>query len=87
MNIPLHGRSPQGKTLVLDPSSEARPIATAPYSRRSTRRTRDDWADIIDLLTLDPDERRKIVRLLGGMRPAVTGRIGFLTSLQPRLSH
>jgi hypothetical protein len=25
----------------------------------------DDWADIIDMLTLDPEARRKIVRILG----------------------
>ena len=25
----------------------------------------DDWADIIDLLTMNPKERRKVARLLG----------------------
>jgi hypothetical protein len=25
----------------------------------------DDWADIIDMLTMHPEERRKVVRLLG----------------------
>jgi hypothetical protein len=25
----------------------------------------DDWADIIDMLTMHPDERRQVVRLLG----------------------
>jgi hypothetical protein len=25
----------------------------------------DDWADIIDLLTLNPEARRKVVRVLG----------------------
>ena len=25
----------------------------------------DDWADIIDMLTIDPEARRKVVRLLG----------------------
>jgi hypothetical protein len=25
----------------------------------------DDWADIIDMLTMHPDARRKVVRLLG----------------------
>ena len=25
----------------------------------------DDWADIIDMLTMHPEERRKAVRLLG----------------------
>ena len=25
----------------------------------------DDWADIIDMLTMYPDERRKVARLLG----------------------
>jgi hypothetical protein len=25
----------------------------------------DDWVDIIDMLTLQPEERRKVVRLLG----------------------
>jgi hypothetical protein len=24
-----------------------------------------DWADIIDMLTMHPEERRKVVRLLG----------------------
>jgi hypothetical protein len=28
-------------------------------------RTGDDWADIIDFLTLHPEERRLILRLLG----------------------
>jgi hypothetical protein len=27
----------------------------------------DDWAEIIDLLTLHPDARREVVRLLGEM--------------------
>jgi hypothetical protein len=26
-----------------------------------------DWADVIDLLTLNPDARRRVVRLLGEM--------------------
>ena len=25
----------------------------------------DDWADIIDLLTMQPEERRRVARLLG----------------------
>ena len=25
----------------------------------------DDWADIIDMLTMHPEARRKVVRLLG----------------------
>jgi hypothetical protein len=25
----------------------------------------DDWADIIDMLTMHPEERRRVVRLLG----------------------
>jgi hypothetical protein len=25
----------------------------------------DDWADIIDMLTMDPETRRNVVRLLG----------------------
>jgi hypothetical protein len=27
----------------------------------------DDWADIIDVLTMRPEARRDVVRLLGGM--------------------
>jgi hypothetical protein len=27
--------------------------------------TGDDWADIIDILTMYPEARRKVVRLLG----------------------
>jgi hypothetical protein len=27
----------------------------------------DDWADIIDLLTMHPEARRQVVRLLGEM--------------------
>ena len=27
----------------------------------------DDWADIIDMLTMHPEARRKVVRLLGGI--------------------
>ena len=31
----------------------------------------DDWADIIDMLTLHPEERRKVARLLGEMEAEV----------------
>jgi hypothetical protein len=34
------------------------------YAISSSRRG-DDWADIIDTLTLDPEARREVVRLLG----------------------
>jgi hypothetical protein len=30
----------------------------------------DDWADIIDLLTMNPEARRKVVRLLGEIEAA-----------------
>ena len=30
--------------------------------------TGDDWADIIDMLTMHPEARREIVRLLGELR-------------------
>jgi hypothetical protein len=32
----------------------------------------DDWADIIDMLTIHPEERRKVVRLLGEIDAAAT---------------
>jgi hypothetical protein len=30
----------------------------------------DDWADIIDMLTMHPEERRKVARLLGEIKAA-----------------
>ena len=30
----------------------------------------DDWADIIDMLTMHPEERRNVVRLLGEIEAA-----------------
>jgi hypothetical protein len=30
----------------------------------------DDWADIIDILTMYPEERRRVVRLLGEIEAA-----------------
>jgi hypothetical protein len=30
----------------------------------------DDWADIIDMLTMHPEERRRVVRLLGEIQAA-----------------
>ena len=38
-------------------------IASRPLGYRDGRR--DDWADIIDMLTMHPDERRKVARILG----------------------
>jgi hypothetical protein len=32
----------------------------------------DDWADIIDMLTMNPEERRRYVRLLGEIGAAAT---------------
>ena len=32
----------------------------------------DDWADIIDMLTMHPEARRKVVRLLGELEAAGT---------------
>ena len=33
----------------------------------------DDWADIIDMLTIYPDERRRVVRLLGQLEAESEG--------------
>jgi hypothetical protein len=33
----------------------------------------DDWADIIDMLTMHPEARRKVARLLGEMEAFVIG--------------
>jgi hypothetical protein len=30
-----------------------------------------DWADIIDMLTMHPEERRRVVRLLGRSTPGI----------------
>jgi hypothetical protein len=30
----------------------------------------DDWADIIDMLTMHPEARRKVVRMLGEIEAA-----------------
>jgi hypothetical protein len=35
----------------------------------------DDWAEIVDFLTMWPDARRQVVRLLGELE-AATGRRG-----------
>jgi hypothetical protein len=32
-----------------------------------------DWADIIDMLTMHPEERRKVVRLLGEIQSGDAG--------------
>jgi hypothetical protein len=32
--------------------------------------TGNDWANIIDMLTMHPEERRKVVRVLGEMEAA-----------------
>jgi hypothetical protein len=39
--------------------------ATASEPLRNRDERGDDWADIIDLLTMHPEERRRVVRLLG----------------------
>jgi hypothetical protein len=41
-------------------------IAPAPLPRRA----RHNWADIIDFLTMHPEERRKALRLLGEIKAA-----------------
>ena len=33
----------------------------------------DDWADIIDMLTMHPEERRRVVRFLAGIDVADQG--------------
>jgi hypothetical protein len=33
---------------------------------------RDDWGDIIDMLTMHPDEGRRVARLLGEIEAAAT---------------
>ena len=33
----------------------------------------DDWADIIDMLTMHPDERRKVARILGEIEATADG--------------
>jgi len=33
----------------------------------------DDWADIIDMLTMHPDARRRVVRMLGEIEAAGKG--------------
>ena len=38
-------------------------IASRPLGYRDGRR--DDWADIIDMLTMNPEARRRVVRMLG----------------------
>jgi len=32
----------------------------------------DEWADIIDMLTMHPEERRRVVRMLGELEAAGT---------------
>jgi hypothetical protein len=36
----------------------------------------DDWADIIDMLTMHPEARRKVARLLGEMKPPTRDNAG-----------
>jgi hypothetical protein len=37
----------------------------------------DDWADIIDMLTMHPEARRKVARLFGRSRPSSHPRSDF----------
>jgi hypothetical protein len=39
--------------------------AVASRLLRYRDRRGDDWADIIDMLTMDPDARRQVVRMIG----------------------
>jgi hypothetical protein len=41
----------------------------------------DDWADIIDVLTMYPEARRQVVRLLGEIEAAATSLILSLSTL------
>jgi hypothetical protein len=41
----------------------------------------DDWADIIDMLTMYPEERRRVVRLLGEIGAGATFLILALSTL------
>jgi len=50
------------RVLIHDPGRPRRGLlATAPLPRRARR----GWADVIDVLTMQPEARRKVVRLLG----------------------
>ena len=52
-----------------------RPTATAVASQLLRYRDGhgDDWADIIDMLTMHPEERRRVVRFLAGIDVADQG--------------
>ena len=44
---------------------QAERAAIASQLLRYRDKNGDDWADIIDMLTMHPEERRKVARLLG----------------------
>jgi hypothetical protein len=44
--------------------------AVASHLMRYRDERGDDWADIIDMLTMYPEERRKLIRLLGEIEAA-----------------
>ena len=47
-------------------------IAIASQLLRYRDERGDDWADIIDMLTMHPEERRRVVRMLGELEAAGT---------------
>jgi hypothetical protein len=69
--IELRGRELLRRVLIRD-QADRDAIASQLLRYRDERG--DDWADIIDMLTMHPDERRKIVRVLGRLRPPTNDR-------------
>ncbi len=57
-----HARDALRRVLIRD---QADRDAISSQLLRYRDRRGDDWADIIDMLTMDPEARRKVVRLLG----------------------
>jgi hypothetical protein len=57
-----HARDALPRVLIHDPPT-ATPFPPCCSAYRDGRG--DDWADIIDMLTMHPEARRRVVRLLG----------------------
>ena len=59
------------------PSTPLPATGGPPDTRATMARVRDghgdDWADIIDMLTMHPEARRKVVRMLGEIEAAERG--------------
>jgi hypothetical protein len=56
------GRKPQGRSVLIRDQADRNAIASMLMHYRD--QNGQDWADVIDFLTMYPDTRRRVVRVL-----------------------